>query len=243
MATLPTEFADLEPFADWCLAVRGRALRQAARELDGRAAGVLRRRLPPARGGDRRTSTGSTLDALPDDATPPAVALLLAGQRVVPGRGVAPAARARQRRREHGRRSSNPPSDARADGRDGAAAGGTGDASGDARRRVRRPRSPPTPTRSRPSSRTTSRRWRGACGRATGALSDPRPQPAGDGDDRGARADGGVPSPREQHRADGRHRRRARRAAVPDRRVLRRSRRACRPDARSRRSAPTRDGG
>ena len=35
---------------------------------------------------------------------PPAVALLLAGERVVPGRGVAPAPGARQRRREHGRR-------------------------------------------------------------------------------------------------------------------------------------------
>ena len=66
---LPADFADLEPFADWALRDRGRALRQAPRQLDGRAAGVLRRRLPPARGRHGLPRRSSTLDALPDDAT------------------------------------------------------------------------------------------------------------------------------------------------------------------------------
>ena len=75
---------------------------------------------------------------------------------------------------------------------------------------------------------------------------DARPEPAGDGDDGRARSDGGVPPPREQHRADRRHRRRGRRAAVPDRRVLRRARwrvGAARDPGRCAPSGPEADGG
>ena len=44
---------------------RGRALRQAPRQLDGRAPGLLRRRVPPARSGHWRTSSRSTSTASP----------------------------------------------------------------------------------------------------------------------------------------------------------------------------------
>ena len=50
MPTLPPEFADLEPFADWCLATEGeRYGKRLASSMDEHA-GVLRRRLPAARG-------------------------------------------------------------------------------------------------------------------------------------------------------------------------------------------------
>ena len=52
MATLPTEFADLEPYADWCLEFEHERYAKRLVELDGRDAGVLRRRVPAARGGD-----------------------------------------------------------------------------------------------------------------------------------------------------------------------------------------------
>ncbi len=45
-------FADLEQFSDWCLPTERGALRQAARQLDGRDAGVLRRHHRAGRGGD-----------------------------------------------------------------------------------------------------------------------------------------------------------------------------------------------
>ena len=76
---------------------RARALRQAALEHDARAPGVLRRRVPAPRGRDRSTSTSTRSTRYP--TTPSTcLAVLLAGERVVPGRGVASAVRARQRR-------------------------------------------------------------------------------------------------------------------------------------------------
>ena len=42
-AMLPTEFADLEMFSEWCLPTERAALREAPRQFDGRDAGVLRR--------------------------------------------------------------------------------------------------------------------------------------------------------------------------------------------------------
>ena len=40
-AMLPTEFADLERFSDWCLAERAGTLRETAGQFDGRDAGLL----------------------------------------------------------------------------------------------------------------------------------------------------------------------------------------------------------
>ena len=86
-------------------AVRGRrgacppraALRAAARELDGRDAGVLRRVLPRAEEAIAYCDK-FPLDELPEDARALAAAPLLARDGVVPGGGVAPAERARLRR-------------------------------------------------------------------------------------------------------------------------------------------------
>ena len=98
MATLPAEFADLEPFSDWCLeSERERYAKRLASTMDElqafydaafprlEAAMEYLDQYDARRAARRRPS--------------PALALLLAGERVVPGRGVAPAARARQRRR------------------------------------------------------------------------------------------------------------------------------------------------
>ena len=97
MPALPPDFADLEPFADWALPSEGE------------------------RYGKRLASTMDELQAFYDAAFPrlqdstdylksvrarrhlrrgpaPALAVRVAGDRVVPGRGVAPAARARERR-------------------------------------------------------------------------------------------------------------------------------------------------
>ena len=102
-AHLPAEFADLEPFADWALAHRGRALRQApgAAPMDELQAfyDAAFPRLDDA----MAYLDQFELAALPDDADTAALAVLLARQRVVPGRGVAPAPGARQRRRGDGR--------------------------------------------------------------------------------------------------------------------------------------------
>ena len=68
-AMLPKEFADLEPFADWCLPSE-RSARQAVRQLDGRDAGVLRRHHASRRRGDR------VLDQYPLDDLPEALNLM-----------------------------------------------------------------------------------------------------------------------------------------------------------------------
>ena len=108
-----------------------------------------------------------------------------------------------------------------------------GDAPCDARRRRTSTRSTadPDPAAAEFQDYLTSMAW-GVWTRE-GALSTARSQPAGDGHDRGARADGGVRLHASSTRPDRRHRRRARRAAVPDRRLLRRARRASRLGGRS----------
>ena len=68
MATLPAEFADLEPFSDWCLEFGARALRQTPRQQHGRDAGVLRRRVPRLEAAMEHLDQ-YPLDALPDDAS------------------------------------------------------------------------------------------------------------------------------------------------------------------------------
>ena len=174
MATLPAEFADLEPFSDWCLEFeRERYAKRLASTMDEMQAfyDAAFPRLEAA----MEYLDQYPLDALPDDAHAPAVALLLAGERVVPRRGVAPAVRARQRRRQDstsGRRTrrlnagvarwKRPTSSAR---RTAMRRAMLGDEYVD---RATSEADPP-----RPSSRTTSRRWRGACGRAA-ARSRPR---------------------------------------------------------------------
>src|SRR4029450_6600799 len=75
-----------------------RPLPGAPRELDGRHARVLRRRVPPSRGGDgvpRRVPARRAARRRDEPAAPP----LLTGERWVPGGDVAPAQRPRQRRR------------------------------------------------------------------------------------------------------------------------------------------------
>ena len=68
MALLPSEFAELEPFADDVVpGDRARALGGADVELHGRPAGVLRRHPPPGRRGDRLLRQ-VPLDDMPDDA-------------------------------------------------------------------------------------------------------------------------------------------------------------------------------
>ena len=57
-ATLPTEFADLEPFADWALESEAERYAKRLGQLHGRAPGVLRRRLP------RLEAATAYLDAL-----------------------------------------------------------------------------------------------------------------------------------------------------------------------------------
>ena len=90
-AMLPTEFADLEPFARLVPADRARALRQAAGQLDGRDAGVLRRDHPARRGGDRLLRQVPARRPARGRAQPAASAVL-ADHGVVPGRVLAPAA-------------------------------------------------------------------------------------------------------------------------------------------------------
>ena len=181
--------------------VRARALRQAAREHDAGAPGVLRRRLPAARSRSWSTSTSTSSTRCPTDATHllwlcyslvnvsfPAEVWR---QPQVPDSGAARIDASRRTRRLT----------RRAHGRVGAAPSGTGDAPGDARRRVRRPRD----RRSRPGRRRVPGLPHvdgvGRVDARQGALTTARPQPARDGDDRRARPDGGVRAPREQHRA------------------------------------------
>ena len=67
MPTLPAEFADLEPFSDWCLqSERDRYAKRLASTMAG-APGVLRRRLPAPRSRLEYLDQYE-LDALPDDA-------------------------------------------------------------------------------------------------------------------------------------------------------------------------------
>ena len=68
MATLPAEFADLEPFSDWCLESRARALRQAAREHDGELQAFYDAAFPRLDAAIEYLDQYE-LDALPDDAT------------------------------------------------------------------------------------------------------------------------------------------------------------------------------
>ena len=86
MSALPTEFADLEPFADWCLATEAeRYAKRLASTMDELQAfyDAAFPRLEAA----MAHLDGFALDALPGRRHPAAVALLLAGQRLVPGGG------------------------------------------------------------------------------------------------------------------------------------------------------------
>ncbi len=66
---LPDEFADLEPFADWALDERGRALRQAAGQHHGRARRRSTTPRSPASSPRWPTSTRCELHELPEDAS------------------------------------------------------------------------------------------------------------------------------------------------------------------------------
>ena len=101
MPMLPAEFADLEPFADWSLETEAeRYAKRLSSTMDELQAfyDAAFPRLDDA----MAYLDQFELNALPEDAIAPAVAVLLAGQCLVPGRGVAPAPRARQRSRQHG---------------------------------------------------------------------------------------------------------------------------------------------
>ena len=192
MATLPAEFADLEPFADWCLEFERERYAKRLASTMAEMQAFYDAAFPRLEAAMEHLDQYQ-LDALPEDAQAPAVALLLAGERVVPGRGVAPAARARQRRGAAWTSSSNRPSDAprrwksrstceprvRCAGRCSATPTSTG--------------SPPMPdpVAAEFQDYLTSMAW-GVWTR-DGAAHHARSQPAGDGHDRGARPDGGVP--------------------------------------------------
>ena len=106
----PAEFADLEPFADWALPTEAeRYAKRLASTMDELQAfyDAAFPRLEAATAYLEHLE----LDGLPERRHAPAVAVLLAGERVVPGRGVAPATGARQRRRPAWTWSSNRPSD------------------------------------------------------------------------------------------------------------------------------------
>ena len=92
----PADFAELEPFADWALPTeRERYAKRIASTMDELQAfyDAAFPRLEDA----TKYLEQFALDALPDDATAPAPAVLRARHRLVPGRGLASAARARQR--------------------------------------------------------------------------------------------------------------------------------------------------
>ena len=129
--------------------------------------------------------------------------------------------------------------DRETDGRERAVEAGPGDAPTGARRRVRRRAGRPIPIPSGASSRTTSPTMAWGVWTRGGALSVARPQPPGDGDDRGAGPDRGVQDPRPRPAGDRGHRRRDRRADLPGDRVLRRHRPGSAPAGRSRRSGPS----
>ena len=101
MPILPTEFGDLEPFADWSLESEAeRYAKRLSSTLDELQA-FYDAAFP------RLDDAMAYIDqfeftALPTERHPPALALLFAGQRLVPGRGVAPATRPRQRSGQHG---------------------------------------------------------------------------------------------------------------------------------------------
>ena len=100
---LPPEFADLEPFSDWCLPTEAeRYAKRLASSMDEMQAfyDAAFPRLEQI----LAYLDALPLDALPDEAAPPAGAVLLAGECVVPRRGVAPTPGAGQRRGQHGRR-------------------------------------------------------------------------------------------------------------------------------------------
>ncbi len=101
MPTLPAEFADLEPFADWSLATEAERYAKRLSSTMDELQAFYDAAFP------RLEEAAAYLDTIrPRRAArgrhPPAVALLLAGQRLVPRRGVAPAAGPRQRCRQPG---------------------------------------------------------------------------------------------------------------------------------------------
>ena len=100
---LPDDFADLEPFADWCAGDRGASATPSGCRAPWTSCRPSTTPRSPGCEDALAYLDQFELDALPEDADAPAVALLLAGQRLVPGRGVAPAAGARQRGGQHGR--------------------------------------------------------------------------------------------------------------------------------------------
>ncbi len=101
MPTLPTDFADLEPFSDWSLESESERYAKRLSSTMDELQAFYDAAFP------RLTDAMAYLDQFDLERAArgcrsPVVAVLLAGERLVPGRSVAPAPRARQWRRQHG---------------------------------------------------------------------------------------------------------------------------------------------